>query len=101
LHVQGTPLKVAQAQLGHSDLATTLEVYTNASVIAQREAVNLLESQLFPSVPKKTVEGAGTEAVASPINLLKWRAQGDDFGTFLAEFVPNVQLFEIPSELSG
>jgi hypothetical protein len=49
-------------------LATTLEVYTHASVIAQREAVNLLESQLFPSVPKKTVEGGGTEEVASPIN---------------------------------
>jgi integrase len=48
LHVQGTPLKVVQAQLGHSDLATTLEVYTHASVIAQREAVNLLESQVFP-----------------------------------------------------
>ena len=68
LHVQGTPLKVAQAQLGHSDLATTLEVYTHASVIAQREAVNLLESQVFPSVPKKTVEGGGIEEVASPTN---------------------------------
>jgi hypothetical protein len=32
---------------------------------------------------------------------MKWCAQGDDFRTFLAEFVPNVQLFEIPSELSG
>jgi hypothetical protein len=30
----------------------------------------------------------------------EWCAQGDDFRTFLAEFVPNVQLFEIPSELS-
>jgi integrase len=31
LHSQGTPLKVAQAQLGHSHMATTLEVYTHAS----------------------------------------------------------------------
>jgi hypothetical protein len=53
---------------GEHFMATTLEVYTHASVIAQREAVNLLESQLFPSVPKKTVEGGGTEEVASPIN---------------------------------
>ena len=68
LHVQGTPLKVAQAQLGHSDLATTLEVYTHASVIAQREAVNLLEGQLFPSVPKNAVESGSTEEAASPIN---------------------------------
>src|SRR6516225_834071 len=68
LHVQGTPLKVAQAQLGHSDLATTLEVYTHASVMAQREAMNLLESQLFPSVPKKADESKSTEEAGSPIN---------------------------------
>jgi len=52
LHVQGTPLKVAQAQLGHSHMATTLEVYTHATVISQKEAVGLLDEQLFPSVPK-------------------------------------------------
>ena len=52
LHVQGTPLKVAQAQLGHSHMATTLEVYTHASVIAQREAVNLLDEQVFPKMLK-------------------------------------------------
>jgi len=52
LHSQGTPLKVAQAQLGHSHMATTLEVYTHASGSAQRDAVNLLEEQLFPNVPK-------------------------------------------------
>ena len=49
LHAQGTPLKVAQAQLGHSHAATTLEVYTHASGSAQRDAVNLLGDQLFPS----------------------------------------------------
>jgi len=52
LHSQGTPLKVAQAQLGHSHMATTLEIYTHASGSAQRDAVNLLEEQLFPNVPK-------------------------------------------------
>jgi integrase len=52
LHAQGTPLKVAQAQLGHSHMATTLDVYTHASASAQRDAVNLLEHQLFPNVPK-------------------------------------------------
>ena len=60
LHVQGTPLKVAQAQLGHSHMATTLEVYTHASVSAQREAVNLLEAQVFPSVPKNAEECSST-----------------------------------------
>jgi hypothetical protein len=61
-------------------LATTLEVYTHASVIAQREAVNLLENQLFPSVPKKTDESGRKEEAVSPINWffrIKWRAQGD------------------------
>ena len=43
--------KVAQAQLGHSHMATTLEVYTHASGSAQRDAVNMLADQLFPNVP--------------------------------------------------
>jgi hypothetical protein len=33
-------------------MATTLEVYTHASGSAERDAVNLLEDQLFPNVPK-------------------------------------------------
>lgn len=52
LHEQGTPLRVAQAQLGHSHMATTLEVYTHASASAQRHAVEQLENQLFPNVSK-------------------------------------------------
>ncbi len=52
LHSQGTPLKVAQAQLGHSHMATMSEIYTHTIASAQRDAVNLLEDQLFPNVPK-------------------------------------------------
>ena len=52
LHEQGTPLRVAQAQLGHSHMTTTPQVYTHASGSAQRQAVDHLESLLFPSVPK-------------------------------------------------
>jgi integrase len=52
LHEQGTPLRVVQAQLGHSHMTTTLEVYTHASASAQRQAVEQLENQLFPNVPK-------------------------------------------------
>ena len=62
------PLKVAQAQLGHSDLATTLEVYTHASLMAQREAVHLLEKQLFPSVPKNADGSRNTAEAATPTN---------------------------------
>ena len=56
LHELGTPLKVAHAQLGHSHLSTTLEVYTHASASAQRQAVDQLENQLFPNVPKFSTE---------------------------------------------
>jgi len=57
LHEQGTPLRVAQAQLGHSHMTTTLQVYTHASGSAQRQAVNQLEDQLFPNVPKSREVG--------------------------------------------
>ena len=52
LHEQGTPLRVAQAQLGHSQLTTTLKIYTHATEFAQRRAVSQLENSLFPNVPK-------------------------------------------------
>jgi integrase len=64
LHAQGTPLKVAQAQLGHSHMATTLEVYTHATGSAQRDAVNMLADQLFPNVPK--FDGSGNTAQEEP-----------------------------------
>ena len=34
-------------------MATTLEVYADASVIAQREAVNLLDEQVFPKTRRE------------------------------------------------
>lgn len=48
LHELGTPLKVAQAQLGHSRMSTTLDVYTHASAVAQRHAVIRLEDHFVP-----------------------------------------------------
>jgi len=67
LHALGTPLKVAQAQLGHSRLATTLEVYTHALPEAQREAVTKLEGILFPNVPKLHQEAAGGSEKTPPL----------------------------------
>ena len=52
LHALGVPLKVTQAQLGHSRLSTTLEIYTHAATEDQRGAVGKLEGILFPNVPK-------------------------------------------------
>ena len=51
LHATGAPLKVAQAQLGHSSIAMTLGVYTHAMPDAQQEAVAKIDGVLFPNVP--------------------------------------------------
>jgi integrase len=51
LRSQGMSLKVAQTQLRHSHLATTLKIYTHATESAQTDTVNLLEEQLIPNVP--------------------------------------------------
>jgi integrase len=53
----GEPLKVAQAQLGHADLQTTLGVYTHVMPDSQRRAVERIESLVFPSFPKFEVDG--------------------------------------------
>jgi integrase len=52
LHSIGTPIKVAQAQLGHSSMAMTLDVYTHALPDSQHDTVVKLEDVLFPNVPK-------------------------------------------------
>ncbi len=54
----GEPLKLAQAQLGHSDLATTLQVYTHVVPESQRRAVAKLDRLLDPNGPNFT---AGSE----------------------------------------
>jgi integrase len=47
----GESLRTAQAILGHSDLKTTLNVYTHAIPESQRRAVDKVAGLLFPSVP--------------------------------------------------
>ncbi len=53
----GEPLKVAQAQLGHADLQTTLSVYTHVMPDSQRKAVERVELLVFPNFPKFVPEG--------------------------------------------
>ncbi|HXU19790.1 MAG TPA: site-specific integrase [Verrucomicrobiae bacterium] len=48
----GESLKTAQALLGHSDLGTTLNVYTHAIPESQKRAVDKVAEILFPNVPK-------------------------------------------------
>jgi site-specific recombinase XerD len=56
LPAQGTSLKNALAQPGHLLMPTTLEDYPHVSATAHGYAVDLLEKQLFPSVPKFEVD---------------------------------------------
>jgi integrase len=47
----GESLKMAQALLGHSDLETTLNVYTHAIPESQKRAVDKVAEIMFPIVP--------------------------------------------------
>ncbi len=46
------PVKIAQEQLGHASIATTLNIYTHVVDASHRKAIEALEERLFPSVPK-------------------------------------------------
>jgi len=50
LHANGETLKSAQALLGHSDLETTLNVYTHTVTDSQRTAVEGVAGVLFSDV---------------------------------------------------
>jgi len=52
LHDLGVPAKVAQQQLGHASVDTTLKVYTHVVETTHRKAIEDLERVLFPSVTK-------------------------------------------------
>jgi hypothetical protein len=46
------PVKIAQEQLGHASIATTLNIYTHVVDASHRKAIEALERELFPTVPK-------------------------------------------------
>jgi len=46
------PVKIAQEQLGHSSISTTLDIYTRVVDASHRQAIEALERELFPNVPK-------------------------------------------------
>jgi integrase len=63
LHENGASLKTSQALLGHSDLETTLGVYTHAIPAAERRAVERVARVLDPVGPKSRFETARGERV--------------------------------------
>jgi integrase len=52
LHDIGVPAKIAQEQLGHASIETTMKIYTHAIPDTHRRAIESLEEILFPVVPK-------------------------------------------------
>src|SRR5215218_9713287 len=57
------PVKIAQEQLGHSSISTTLNIYTHVVDASHRKAIEALERELFPNVPKSRPTGSEKEAV--------------------------------------
>jgi integrase len=56
------PVKIAQEQLGHASIST-LNIYTHVVDASHRKAIEAVERELFPSLPKS--EGDPTRASAA------------------------------------
>jgi integrase len=57
------PVKIAQEQLGHASIATTLNIYTHPVDASHRKAIEALERELF--VDCKTAAGPASAPPAS------------------------------------
>lgn len=49
------PVQIAQEQLGHASISTTLDLYTYIVDASHRKAIEAVERELFPSVPKPRI----------------------------------------------
>src|SRR5204863_2698543 len=58
------PAKIAQEQLGHASIATTLNIYTHVVDASHRAAIELVERQLFPTVPKSQKSDTPSDALS-------------------------------------
>lgn len=61
------PAKIAQEQLGHASISTTLNIYTHTIATSHREAVEAVEERLFVVAPSgpKLGDGLAEAALAS------------------------------------
>jgi len=64
----GVQVKIAQEQLGHASVQTTLNIYTHVVDGSHRPAIEQLERRLFPSVPKSQ-EGDNSGKVAKTLTV--------------------------------
>ena len=62
------PVKIAQEQLGHASIATTLNIYTHVVDVSHRKAIEAVERELFPSVPKCEDPPAGAVPVSECVD---------------------------------
>ena len=60
----GVPVKIAQEQLGHASVQTTLNIYTHVVDASHRHAIEQLERKLFPSVPKSQEQDSSANRVS-------------------------------------
>ena len=58
------PVKIAQEQLGHSSISTTLNIYTHVVDASHRKAIEALERELFPTVPKSAEAETPSDSVS-------------------------------------
>jgi integrase len=65
------PVKIAQEQLGHASIATTLNIYTHVVDASHRKAIEAVERELFelvPSGPKSPDRLAEAVPVSDSVN---------------------------------
>lgn len=62
------PVKIAQEQLGHASIATTLNIYTHVVDASHRKAIEAVERELFPTVPKSPDQLEEAVPVSNSVN---------------------------------
>jgi len=61
------PVKIAQEQLGHANISTTLNVYTHVVDASHRSAVEAVEDRLFVDLVSNGLESAKALEQAVPV----------------------------------
>ena len=62
------PVKIAQEQLGHASISTTLNIYTHVVDASHRKAVEAVEERLFVDLVRNGLESADGLESATPVS---------------------------------